>query len=790
MNNKQRLAMACSMISIGLPHIALAQTAPTTEQQSVDQGSDAAGVGDIVVTAQKRSQKLNDIGMTVVAVSGEDLVSKGITDTSDLGKIVTGFRAAPSNNQTPVYTLRGVGLYDSGLSASPTVSVYVDEVALAFPIMTRAATLDLERVEVLKGPQGTLFGQNSTGGAINYIAAKPTSELEAGLNLSYARFGKVEASGFVSGPVTDTLKARLAVRAIEGGAWQRSQTRPDDRLGASDEIQARLLLDWEASDRLKFAMSVTGSRDNSDTIAQQLLSAAPAVPALAAPGLIGSPLATGNPRDADWTPGFSNRSKDRFFQAAVRGEYELSDSVSLISITSYTHQKVDKNLEQDGSAAFVVQIQPYGKIEAIGQELRLAGSSTNLNWIAGANFDHAKVSDNFRYLIPFVSTNQPIPGAPRFEQTLASTDQRIKSYAAFGNVELKLGDAFTVHAGARWTKTKRNGDSCTADPSASQATTGQFNAIMQLFADLGVKTTPVVPIQPFQCLQLSPPPLVQANGPIAVGLNEDNLSWRAGIDYKTLGGTLLYGSISRGYKAGVISPVGAVFETSYTPVKQERVDAYEVGFKAPLFDRLAQFNAAAFYYDYADKQLRTRIVDPFIGYLEVLDNVPKSRIYGAEAELIARPVPGFDLSLSGTYLNTKVTSSYITTNGQGQNGDFKGSRLPYSPKLSAVADVQYAWPVGDLRGFVGGSVTYNSSAQATFITGALPANAYKLPGYALLDLRAGIGSDNDSWRVQIFGRNITNKLYVTNVGEDPDTRYRYVGMPATYGMTLTLRTRS
>ena len=790
MNQALKSIFLGSVAIAGLHGAAAAQT--TTASQPAPDVAEANGVGDIVVTAQKRSQKLNDVGMSVVAATSQELTNRGITDTADLGKIVTGFRFAPSNNQTPIYTLRGVGLYDSGLGSSPTVSVYLDEVPFAFPVMTRTATLDLERVEVLKGPQGTLFGQNSTGGAINYIAAKPTDHLAAGLDLSYARFGKIDATAFVSGPLTDTLKARLAVRAVEGGAWQYSVTRPDDRLGASRELQARLLLDWQAAERLKVQINLTGSRDRSDTVAEQLMEVHPAVPALAAPGLIGSPIPGNDPRAADWTPGFSNRSNDSYYQAAVRATYEVTDQISLISITNFAHQKVFKNLEQDGSAALVVQIEPFGKIDAFSQELRLTGNMDRLNWILGASYDHDKVDDNYHYIVPFVSSNQPIPGIPRFDTDIASTDQRIDTYAVFGNVEYKLTDSLTAHAGVRWTESDKHGVSCTFDNGPNQNTTSQLNGIMALFAALGIKQSPFVPIQPFGCFQLSGPndtPDFSARGPISAQLNEHNVSWRGGLDYKTPGGTLVYASVSRGYKAGVFSPVAAVFEASYAPVKQERVDAYEIGFKAPLLNRRVQFNAAGFYYNYKDKQLRTRFIDPFIGYLERLDNIPKSRVWGAEAELVARPAQGLDLSLSGTYLNAKINGSYASTNGQGAFGDFNGSTLPYTPKLSVVSDIQYSWDAGNIHPFIGGGVTYNTKSNATFIAAALPAPDYEMPGYALVDIRAGFGAADESWKIQFYGRNIFNKFYVVNVGDDPDTRYRYAGMPATYGVRLTLRTR-
>src|SRR3984893_3937354 len=491
---KLRIGLYAWAVGLTLPAGAFAQKSRTALAVAANE-SNAPETTEVVVTAQKRVQNLNDVGMSVAAVSGQELLARGVTDTSDLGKIVAGFRFTPSNNQTPVYTLRGIGLYDSGLGASPTVSVYVDEVPLSFPVMTRAATLDLERVEVLKGPQGTLFGQNSTGGAVNYIAAKPTREFAAGADLTMARFNRVETTGFVSGPLTDTLAARLSVRAIEGGDYQYSLTRPDDALGASREIQGRLLLDFRPVEQLKLLINLTASQDNSDTIAPQLVAVAPVVPALAAPGLVGSPIAPNDPRAADWTPGFSDRSHDHFFQASVRAEYALTDDISLISVTNVAHQTIDKMLEQDGSAAYETQVNPYGKIDAFDQELRLVGSATQLNWIVGTSYDHDKIDDNFDYYLPFNSTNQPIPTLPRFERVVASADQSVDTNAAFGNLEYAFTPHFSAHAGVRYTNDKRDGTACTYDPTPTQLLTDQFNALQQVFSLIGAKTSPYVPSQ-------------------------------------------------------------------------------------------------------------------------------------------------------------------------------------------------------------------------------------------------------------------------------------------------------
>lgn len=259
MRNYQKLAYlaAASASAMAFSNVAHAQDGVDgSESAEVDETDPAPGAvsrtgpntgfNEIVVTAQKRAQSINDVGLSITAASGEFLAERGVTDVAGLTAVVPGLVYTPSPYATPVYTLRGVGYYDNALAGSPTVSVYVDEVSLPFPVMTPGATLDVERVEVLKGPQGTLYGQNATGGAINYVSAKPTDTTQAGIDIGYSRFDTFEVNGFVSGPLTDTLRVRAAGRAVEGGPWQKSYTR-DDELGRTRKFFGRVLFDWTPS---------------------------------------------------------------------------------------------------------------------------------------------------------------------------------------------------------------------------------------------------------------------------------------------------------------------------------------------------------------------------------------------------------------------------------------------------------------------------------------------------------------------------------------------------------------
>jgi outer membrane receptor for ferrienterochelin and colicin len=264
------------------------------------------------------------------------------------------------------------------------------------------------------------------------------------------------------------------------------------------------------------------------------------------------------------------------------------------------------------------------------------------------------------------------------------------------------------------------------------------------------------------------------------------------LNYKLDAGGLIYATISQGYKTGIFSAIGASSTSQYSSAPQEKVIAYEGGVKLPFGGRLGNFNSAVFYYDYSDKQVRGRIADPIFGLLEKMLNVPKSYVFGIEGELTLRPANGLRLGASATYLKTKVTSNYSKTpdglnvyNAAGYTGNFKGSALPYTPKFSANADVQYEFDVSaSNKAFFGGTLLYQGSQNTTFRNALLPADDFNIKGYATVDLRAGLSGADDRWKATVFGRNVFGKNYTTAISTYLDTLLRYKGRPATFGISF------
>jgi outer membrane receptor protein involved in Fe transport len=292
-----------------------------------------------------------------------------------------------------------------------------------------------------------------------------------------------------------------------------------------------------------------------------------------------------------------------------------------------------------------------------------------------------------------------------------------------------------------------------------------------------------------------PPVAFQRGGCITLGptfepfkevgnLDERNVPWRVSANWKVTPDTLLYANISKGYKAGEFGTFGATNYYQYQPVKQESVLAYEVGVKAPLLGPALVVDAAAFYYDYVDKQLRGNIILPIFGPLETVVNIPKSHVEGAEFDVQGRPISGLTLMAGATYLRSRVDGSFQNYTPYGVPTNFEGLQFPYTPNWQLVGDSQYDWALQNgYTAFVGGNVLYVSDTSGAFAGGPLLA----IKSYATLDLRAGVALPDGHWTITLWGQNVTNTYYWTNATfPPPDTTIRYAGRPATYGIRFSM----
>lgn len=871
----------------------------------------APTVQELIVTAQKRQQSINDVGMSVQVASGDKLIQLGVRDTSDLQKIVPGFQSTPTYYGTNVYTIRGVGFQDTSLAGSPTVTVYVDEAPLPFSALTNGATLDLERVEVLKGPQGTLFGENATGGAINYIARKPTDTFETGFDASYGRFNNVDLQGFVSGPVVKGLDFRAALRVNESGAWQQGYAQQSGQeIGGNDFIDGRISLLWKPVDSFRALLTLTGWRDKGWTQMGQLYGIAELSPlAPLSPFIANYPLAPHNDQAAGWNSCVNNspfdpianqqlgtvfpnlnptvpnappesmgpgsvvqaggqptscepaRKNNSYFNGTLRMDWELGHDMTATSLTSV--QQFSRHQGIDGGGMMIQDYQSLqsGKINVIFQELRLSGNFGGKgNWIVGVNYEHDKTWDQFLQTYN-ASTASPtlfaynanlgvdvgLPLGP----TKPTDVQFTKTYAGYAHFEYPILDQLTVLGGIRYTEEDKLGGTCGNDGGD-----GTWAFVAYVLQQAFGSTSPVLS-PPGTCASTGPGPTFNSppNGGLFFStLDQHNLSWQGGLNWKPVKDTLLYLNISKGYKGGSFPTVAlATFQQAH-PVVQEALLSYEVGVKSALFDHQLQANGAFFYYDYTNKQILGAISDVLFGALPSLVNVPKSHVIGFELSGSYTPnwLEGLTISPAVSYQHSRIDSSgqntcapppaqsdptlpghiscvaghYYNFDAFNQYADFTGEPFPSAPEWQGSVDIQYQWHVRDkAQAFVGTTINFVTNTNTFFVnrtptpafynagvSGVLPVfggyvtcagapsptpigpcptnhpnDPLAVPGYALVDLRAGIM--NGPWMVQLWGRNVFNKWYWTAADHVNDVLLHYTGLPATYGVTVSYRFR-
>tara|TARA_R110002124_G_scaffold101639_1_gene249266 strand:+ start:7165 stop:9633 length:2469 start_codon:yes stop_codon:yes gene_type:complete len=801
------------------PNVALAQDNSESSDQSVV-------YDEIIVTANKREESLSKVGQTVSALSSEMLQDRRITDLSDIASAVPGLSYTPSANATPILTLRGIGFNEESLGVYPSVSSYLDQAPLSFPVMTLHAAYDLERIEVLKGPQGTLFGQNATGGAINFVAKKPTEYWESGGDISYGRFNSIDGNAHISGPISDTARVRLALTGKNTDDWQYSVTR-DDTNGSQSYIAGRFLLDFEPTDSVRLLFNVNGFKDKSDPQAQQLIALRPSgsSPAIlqafadnypngftfsprsnraadwtaqAESPSLGTPVATPNPTGAI-VPGsaplvnFEPRSDRKMIQGSLRADIDVSDTITVTSLSSYADYDQFQFVDTDGAEYLMSNITDQkGTIKSFNQEIRIADDTSDVfRWVVGGNYEDSKTYENFGVRLGHTAYRA---GTLFINTSIVDTKQKIRNYALFGNAEFNVSDRIVLKGGARYTNSRIQAELCN-----STVPGGNNDTFFNQLGNAVGSGTPFTPVGPDDCYSLNENN-VPVGVPVFATLKEDNISWRVGADFQVTPDLLIYANLSRGYKAGSFPSLTASNIVAFNPVSQEKLTAYEAGVKARTLSGLLSVNAAAFYYDYRNKQVRGKLDDLVFNQLDALINVPKSRVLGAEIDLTLRPVDGLTISGSATYLDSKITD-YVGINTLGERDyDHSGSPLPLTSKWSGSLNIDYRVKTDGGTPFVGVSINARSSSDAVIaadklnyfdrpLTSTAPGVdcVFCIDGYATVDARLGYEAADGRWKATIWGKNVFDKYYWTYVDQSYDSAARYTGMPATYGVSFAFK---
>ncbi|ATY30937.1 TonB-dependent receptor [Sphingomonas psychrotolerans] len=820
--------------------------APAAAQEPAAQNE--GGIAEIVVTAQKRAENVQDVPIAISAFTADALQERAVGSVAQLSSIAPNVNldaGTPFSGSTAVLSayIRGIGSDDFAFNIDPGVGIYLDGVYLARTVGANQDLLDVARVEVLKGPQGTLFGRNTIGGAISIVTRDPGSVFKVTGDVTAGSYNLLQARGSVDLPITDSLKSSLTfgVKTRDGFlkrvpfSDQRANNAPSftafsaagydsaDREGANQNWNLRGKLKWDNGGAIKLTLSGDYSKDNG-TSANSLLGTTEFVPGNFAgttnlPGTAFDPTGTtgflfaglynfcigstpaqiaarnagalcgvagtqynpqfqlpsygsanvdGNPANdrLPWDSRYVTGNPDRSYATGnsysnlkawgLSGvlDFDLSDDVSLKSITAYRELHWNAGLDADGSPLNFLQLSFTMNQWQFSQELQLLGKALDnkLNYVLGAYY--FKEAGDLHDYVTFGEGLIQVDGPNQLK-----TD----NYAFFGQIDYRPIDLIGITLGGRYTREQKQFE-------GGQQELNGFNYKLFGCSDANGNITPngPFPLAPIPCqVGLSYP---DPSNPVRVytpGVNRKkftNFSPKVGVQLHPTDDVMIYGSWSKGYKTGgwttrLTNPQGNVAPD----FDEEKATTWEAGIKSTLIDRRLQLNAAAFSTTYKNIQLNIQV-----GTSPTIDNAGDALIRGFELEMVAAPIDGLTLNGSLGYIDAHYTSVAAATAAVGganifQAGTLVGEDLPKTPHWKVNLSPRYEAKLGN-----GGSVvfladwTYTSSAwndtQRTFLLERVPSN--------IVNGSISYREPDGHWSITVGGTNLTDKRFLTSGGSN------------------------
>lgn len=637
---------------------------------------------EIRVTAQKREQALQDVGVSVSALTGDFMRDAGVTGPLTLALAVPAvqFNSASGGNYGMQLTIRGIAQSDYSPHQESPNSMYIDDVYVSAPNAQSAQMFDLERVEVLRGPQGTLFGRNSTGGLVNFIVTKPTAETTNGyLNATVGDYSTIRVEGAIGGALSDNVRGRLS------GLYARNDGTYDNHLAGQDDIfeldfyGIRGQLEFDVTDNLTARVSVSYLEDDDSDGGYSHFSSyfdADGRPAPLPPDVDYWGTGPGNDAQGYRSPyngpdgevapvGYLKRD---ITSPTVVLIWDLGD-VQLTSITNYTTMNFDFDESCSGAPQWTCR-DPFSQdLRQWSEEIRFGGGDEQFTWVAGLYALGIDSDSTGGFSSPYYA------GGDFAYDVFNNISQRTDTYAIFGQGEWRFADKWRGTLGLRVTR-----DEKTISSQAYIREIGDFD-----LTTLDPSTVYDPPI-------FAPDPLTgedydfsQATVGDLATHDDTDVSGKIQLDYVASDSTLIYASISRGIKNGGFSGnSGGTTTIAATPFDKEQVLVYEIGEKMTLLEGRMQLNGAAYYYDYKDYQGYQ--LNSEIGISPTVVNAD-AKFSGVEFEVIARPIDGLDLRAGANWLQSEVKDVETTIGVLDQDA-------ADAPEWAANWLVRYAWPVG------------------------------------------------------------------------------------------------
>ncbi|MBX3477731.1 MAG: TonB-dependent receptor [Brevundimonas sp.] len=699
-----------------------AQTAPADPQAS----SEAIRVDEVVVTAQRRSQRLQDVPLSVSALAGEVLESGRVQSVEDFQGRVPTLVYSEHNASDPQIRVRGIGSDFDGASLERSVAVFVDDVYLGRAAGGTTDLFDLDRVEVLRGPQGTLYGKNTVGGAINFISARPTHSPYGRASVTVGNYGTMEGRVVASGPLSDTVAGRISVAARHHDGYN-TNLNTGNKIDDLSSVAIRGSLSIDLSEDLKLLLSADGYQREGAGASRHAINIGNA-----AFGAAAGPDARHNYMVTD------GRQDNRTGGLSARLEWSREWG-QLTSITAYRATESDISLDLGGNRFSRVPgavSAPFGNSNAIdeasrqfSQELRLSNTIGSLSYVAGLFYFKEEV-DRVEETVIFSLAN------PVDQVNIQDAHSTAASYAAFADVSYRFSPQWELSVGLRWSQDRKT-----------------YDAVISGNRFPGLPWT------------------------ADVSRTWDELTPRVALSYHISTDHMIYGTVSRGFKSGGWDGQPTSLAAVNIPVDPEYVTNYEIGFKTAWWDRRAVVNASAFYMDYTDLQIFTLTTPP--GQLvpvSALINAGSAVNAGVEVEATFRLTQDTTLGFNYGYLDTEITEDVMVG-----AINVNGNQFSRAPKHTLGANLDHTVYLGDnLEMGLHAGYRYTSE----YFYNVENAAAAYVPESSIWDASVDFSSPASDWKVSVWGKNLTDEEVPIHIIPSANTGFARFAPPRTFGVTL------
>ncbi len=733
----------------------------------------AQGLEEIVVTAQRREESLQHAAIAVTALSGDQLAQSGTVKVEDLTQLVPALQVAPAAGPYPLFYLRGVGNFNGNALSDSAVALNLDGVYVARPSSSAGMFYDVNRLEVLKGPQGTLYGRNATGGAINVITNRPTDEFGGEFTADFGNYDAKNFDGYINVPFSSVVKARLSIQSTEHQGYMSDGT--DDDYGRAARLQVLVT----PNDQLSINTSADFYHQGGKGVGATLLTGpnsfvdgnarlgntSPAINAIYSQTfyfLAGDTFGPLLSKTLFIKPATTNIQQDNNYWGVSSTLDWKTDAGTLTVVPAYRHGSLDFT---SAAAGFLIQQQETDKQGSI--EARFA-SNTNqpFTYLAGVYYLNEKID------VANATYDQ------QFNASAQQFDPTTESYAAFGRLGYAFTDTFRLNIGARFTDDHKSFDGTLN--AASVICPGSFIpppfGPQFCFGGVGQETVPSLPIDQH------------------ASDSWKQTTWRVGAEYDLTSASLLYAAVETGFKAG-----GFFFSHDDPTYQPEKITAYSIGSKNRFLDNRLQLNAELFYWIYKNQQVSHISLDSTGTVIFATDNVGQAKMKGFELEAQYLLLANTLISADAQYLDAVYDSySYLYPNlgappvtacpyalnvtGAEYTVNCSGHTPPQSPRWTLNAALQQTIPVG-VGSIVG---TIDTHFQTETLTGLEFSALEEQSSYWLTNATLGYRAAHDRWNVTGYINNLADKTVIAGSFAHPlagaELTAATLRPPRTYGV--------